>query len=97
MRFKVGDVVVVRWVRNGGDATWFAGAEVTIEAIHLGSPSPGREHLGVVEDCTVRLVDGRHAFPTFAQLAPKRPPLTELGSWDAIEKVTGWSPTREIA
>lgn len=99
MRFKVGDMVVLvvaRTPKGRGNL----GREAVVERIGK-FPAYHRFEDGVhtrfEADYRIRYNDGEVGCVLESQLVPKRPPQTELGSWGEIARVTGWSPTKEVA
>jgi hypothetical protein len=92
VRFKVGDVVVLVHPRTGAAGNGSPGMEgvvAFVEPAHIHSD-------GGVSDYWIQWAHGMYWAADW-QLAPKRPPATELGSWHEIERITGWHPERETA
>jgi hypothetical protein len=89
MKFTAGDLCVIKHSTN---RDWPVGTEVIILAVHgpivpvcylCGIPAPYLIH----EDG-----HGCRIYACEHNLRLKRPPGDERGSWDAIEKETGWKP-----
>lgn len=100
MRFKVGDVVVLVRPYFRSDLRGIEGTIFAVGRFPPGYRDP-RDGMPLRDgaDYLVNFdVDGvRFSCCDDAQLAPKRPPATELGSWHEIERITGWHPEREVA
>lgn len=86
MRFKVGDVVVLLLVHpesDMGQRGFRGGEEGTVK--------------GTYPDVIVDFPGFANAWISPEHLRLKRPPQTELGTWESIERITGWHPEREVA
>ena len=92
MRFKVGDVVVLVKARMPESQSEI-GNEFTVVEVgpFNGERSAYNGKLNLDGEYVIANRNGCGLVYDF-QLAPKRPPAEQLGSWDEIERTVGWSP-----
>lgn len=87
--WKVGDKARVVYVKTNERTVWKARVIVTISDLNIKlTPSKGDSC-----DCEVRLSGGAYAYPFFDQLEPI---TEELSSWEAIQEMTNWNPSKEV-
>ena len=94
MKFKVGDVCRLKYIRTKESDEWNPGIDVVIKDIYSGA-SPGLGIEGFFE-CVVGIygLPGHSGYVLFDQLEPRQPPQ-ELSTWEQVQKDTGWNPTKQ--
>ena len=87
-KFKVGDKARVVYVRTRITSVWKKGVIVVIQSLSSGITPINR----LAYDCAVTTIDGTHSYAMFDQLEPI---TDQLSSWEEIQSITNWNPSKQ--